>query len=155
MAFNKKKNTRNGFGKGVNRINHSKNENTSENVDKYGRATTSNGNYFSGCQFGFDKVKKNSDGKPNFWLNGYRISKAQGVVKINGFENKRSKRYVSPTNNKQHIMLFVECFYENTGNTVVEYIDVCIDSGTAVLEKMNLFMNFAANPKGSITKRVK
>ena len=108
-----------------------------------GRYLSKNGNPTSGAKMGF------SDGK--FWVNGWNASKSRGIVKFSGFENKRSKKYEGKQNKKKHIMLFVEVFYERTGSTVVEYIDVCLSEGTAVFKKMNMFMDCSVDMGGSWT----
>lgn len=109
-----------------------------------GRYLTENGNTTSAAQMGF------KDGK--FWFNGWNASKTRGLIRFNGFENKRSKRYEGKQNKKKHIMLFVEVFYERTGSTVIEYVDVCLDGGTAIFKRMNMFADCSVEKGGSWTK---
>lgn len=111
---------------------------------------------YNGAQFGFSKNIKSSNGDDDFgfWINGWNHSKGRGRITFEGVENKRSKRYKGLKNNKQHIMLFVEIFYHRTGSRVVEYIDFCVDSGTATMEKMGMFIDTKTRKGGSWTNIV-
>lgn len=96
----------------------------------------------NGSKFGFSQNIKQADGSPGgLWINAWNTSKGRGLIKLSGCENSRSKRYISGTNNKRHIMLFVEVFFTRTGNKHVEYIDFCIDSQTATLPQLGMFIN--------------
>lgn len=111
---------------------------------------------YNGAEFGFHQNIKSSsgDGDHGFWINGWNYSTKRGKITFKGVENKRSKRYKGKKNQKQHIMLFVEIFYHNTGVTVVEYIDFCLDSGTATMDKMGMMVNTKSRKGGSWTNLV-
>ncbi|WP_299621066.1 hypothetical protein [uncultured Tenacibaculum sp.] len=135
--------------------------------DSYGRALTYNGKYYSGAQFGYTKEsydylarqpKSDSTKQVNrnkFWINGFNISKKAGKITFSGIENSSSLRYTGEKNGKKHIMLFIEIFYHNTGNTVVEYIDFCIDSKTALVPKLNMFIDCSTKGGGSFNRIIK
>ncbi|SNR15802.1 hypothetical protein [Tenacibaculum jejuense] len=138
-----------------------------QNVDQYGRAMTKNGKYYSGFQVGYTKESYEyearvvgTDGvqfvnQPKVWVTGYNISKRAGTIKFQGIENSKSVRYQGEKNGNKHILMFVECFYENTGVTVLEWVDVNITNKTAVFKKMNMLADGRTYPKGAITRIVK
>lgn len=129
----------------------------SKDYSKNNKNSKNNSNtIYNGAQFGFSNKIKSSDGDNDhgFWINGWNYSSKRGKITLSGVENKRSKRYKGKQNGKQHIMLFVEVFYHNTGATVVEYIDFCIDSGTAMMDKMGMLINTKSRKGGSWTNRV-
>lgn len=129
--------------------NYNNNRNNNNNNQEHTPVT-------NGVEVGFSSNIKSSagDGKPGFWINGWNWSKTRGTIKLSGVENKRSKRYKGKQNGKQHIMLFVEVFYVRTGSTVLEYIDFCVDSGTATLPKLGMFINTKGKKGGSWTNLV-
>lgn len=143
--------------------NWNNNNSKQQNTDKNGRALTKNGNYYSSARMGFTKEQftylDRATGKEvtreKFWVNGHNISKTRGKLTFSGVENSKSLRYEGKKKGKKHIMLYVEVFFHRTGNTVVEYIDVCMDSGTAEMKKMNMFIDFHAKGGGSWTNKVK
>lgn len=87
------------------------------------------------------------DGVEYFGVVAWFYRKSCGLVKINAFENRKSKHYITEKNRKRVVSLLFEVFYKNSGGKRLEIGFYYLDTGKVVLPNTGIVISTKA-PNG-------
>jgi hypothetical protein len=100
----------------------------------------------SGAKEGIQRAGVN-EGK--IYISAWVYRKNHGLIKISGFENRKSTRSQSERGN-QFVTIMFECFYKDSGNTILELANYNLTTGKVFLEKLGYVVSTKA-PNGGYT----
>lgn len=90
-----------------------------------------------------------------FYVWGWNASKQKGLIKVNAYENRKSKKYEVKSSGKKFIMMMFEIRYMRTGNTVLELASFCTTTGKVYLDKLGMVISCNAPNGGYMGKKGK